>query len=253
MESFERKKLAVHIKNARISERKDDIDTYVLERTGKEYMYEMGGLKSLFKYIRSLDSNIVLDVGAGKGTASYRLKKMPIASGLDLHVTVLRNSAEISKYIPQEKIHVTDIETLRGLKPLSVGGIIASSSIAYSVLPEAAAKRIDEVLISGGVVKATFAPKGKGGRNSGFVVHDQVEFETLFRNLGYDVASEQFSFTALGTSNNEFKSNSILIAIKPGNSKAPSAKKLLNSDLEGIKNASIGRARHGPVFDVKDF
>jgi hypothetical protein len=46
--------------------------------------------------------------------------------------------------------------------------------------------------------------------------------------------------------------NSIILAIKPGNPKAPSAKKLLDLDFDAIRSESVDKGTGYPIFNIED-
>jgi len=246
-QSFERVQIAEQIKKARKSEREDQ--KYECHRSGKEYFYRIGGLKNLFQYLKSLPSNKVLDVGAGTGNASYRISQMPISDGLDFEITALRNSPELMNNFPKEKTHITEVESLNGIKNESLAGVIGVNSIAYSINPKLVVERIDEVLIKGGVVKATFNKFGVSHDYGGLVFKGPEKFIEVFASLGYDSSFIENKFSA----EDDFGVfvNSIILAIKPGNPKAPSAKELLDLDFDAIRSESVKSIGY-PIFNTED-
>jgi SAM-dependent methyltransferase len=249
---YERTKIATQIVKARKSERESKENTYKFHRSGKEYFYRIGGLENLFKYLKSLPSNKVLDVGAGTGNASYKISQMPISKGLDFEITALRNSPELKSNFPEKKTHITGAESLRGIENKSLAGVIGVNSIAYSLYPKLVAGRIDEVLVDGGVVKATFALFGESHNYDGSVFNGPEKFIEAFAILGYDIFFIENKFFDNDRYDFSRFLNSIVLAIKPGNQNAPSAKELLDLDFDAINNESLDKGRDCPVFDIKD-
>ncbi len=247
----ERSEIAEQMMKARKSERLDSGTRYTVHRTGKECLCMLGGLKFLFDYLRTLPSNKILDVGVGTGNASSVISQMLISSDLNFEATALRIIPELQKNFPKEKIHITGVETLRGIQDNSLAGIIGVNSIAYSDHPDLAIKRIDQVLVPGGVIKATFAISGYSENYNGTIFKSSEEFIKALHALNYDVAPMKINdlFTSIGMP----LSNSILIAIKPGNPNAPTAEELLRSDFDGLKSETKEKMEKGyPVFDIDD-
>ena len=236
--SEERKIIADQIRNARNSERKKDKQSYGIDKSGKECLYRLGGLEHFFDYLRTLPSNRVLDIGVGTGRGSSAIRKMPISNGLEFEVTALRNIPELQKNFPKERIHITAVETLRGVTDKSLAGIIAVNSIGYSDHSLLAVRRLNQVLIPGGVVKATFYRDEGSEKHNGTSFKDPTSFIEAFSVLGYDVSPiKKFSATGVGGSGgNAIMVNSIIVAIKPGNPNAPGAKELLEADWDNVKS-----------------
>ncbi|MBL8029939.1 MAG: class I SAM-dependent methyltransferase [Candidatus Doudnabacteria bacterium] len=255
---YERKKIAEQINNARKQETAPESlvgNKYITSRSGREVVYRMGGLMHVFEYVKTLSSNRILDIGTGSGNAAKKISQMPMAQGLDFSVTALSRDPELFRNFPPDKARLTGTETLRGIKNNSVGGILAMYSVAYSAYPNLAIKRLDEVLVPGGIFKGVFANLGKSVNYSGSVAKDYEQFENVFKKLGYDVASLPVYNTAsveAGGLDIQLHRNSVLLAIKPGNSNAPEAIKLLDEDLEEIEKDSLNGDRHLNVYDFND-
>lgn len=215
--SPERNQVAKQIKRARFIERKHYPD-YAIHRDEYDYSRILGGLNNFFNYLKSLKSNLVLDVGAGAGYAFAGLKDMKIAKGLKLEIVVLRNTPELGKNFKKEEIHVSPGETLRGIKNESVAGVIALNSLAYSTDQMLAAKRIDQILVPGGAIKATFHQHNKVDDYDGALFRDGQVFIQTLEGLNYDVDIDTSGY------------NLLVLAIKPGNPNAPKATELMNSD-----------------------
>lgn len=254
----QRNAIISQISAARKSEKENKKGSYEFHRTGKECLYRSGGLEHFFEYLKTLESNKVLDIGVGTGNASYSISKMPISAGLDFEVTALRNVPELVKNFPLKKIHITSVESLKGIPNGTLAGVIGVNSIGYSQYPELAIKRIDEVLAPGGALKATFAMFGKSKSNDKLDFKSPEKFIGYLIDLGYDVASTNSGFYSLSdplkkdSTQGSSKTNSIVLAIKPGNPDSPSAKDLLNLDLNAIKVNVVGEKYGSPLFDIED-
>jgi SAM-dependent methyltransferase len=245
----ERKKIALQLATARHSERLNNADSYCIDRTGSEYLYRIGGLENLFQYIRGLSSKKVLHVGVGNGNASRVIGEMPIAKDFNFEVTALRNTEELRKNFSKSKIHITGVETLKGIPNESFAAVLGLNSLGYSDQPQIAVKRLNQVLVPGGVIKGTFCGLGEEEEHNGTVLKDPVAFANGLSVLGYDVAYLDNFFWS--TTEHRFL-NSILLAIKPGLRNTQSAKELLHLDFELIKSQAKDNLFGKPVFDISD-
>ncbi len=253
---FERSQIADQISKARKQEKekeKDATETYKTHRSGKECLYRIGGLEHYFEYLKQLKSNRVLDIGGGSGNASSVISHMPMSADIDYHISVLRSNPELAQYFPKDKIHITGVETLRGIENQSLAGILGVNSIAYAAYPKIAVKRMDEVLVPGGAAKATFHTFGGVKRYRDSVFKGPEKFIEFFSVRGYDVAFQDHNFVAVENERDKsYFANSILLAIKPGNLKAPSARDLLASDLKGIEQERTGQENGYDIFTIDD-
>jgi SAM-dependent methyltransferase len=124
------------------------------DRNGRKYAEMMNGLTATLDYVGSLpDSNIVLDLGTGTGRACADLARQ--FKNLTFIGTGLHRYPGTERFLSGGKFILTSGENL-GIKDKSIAGVIANSSITYSHAQQLIAKRIDEVLVPGGIVKATF-------------------------------------------------------------------------------------------------
>ena len=234
----ERNAIASEILGARKS---GEIGAFETNRSGTEYVYRLGGLKHALHYLKELNdsglgSNLVLDIGAGTGRAIYEVSKMPMSDGFDFEVTALRNDIKLKEKFPKEQIHQTSIETLKGVKDNSVGLVIGVNSVAYSASPRLAVESIDRVLVPGGIFKGTFSVPGTSLNYNESIFKGPEDFIKYFSELGYDVSfieENKFSTTYQRTF-----SNSVILAIKPGNKLAPNAKLLTNLDLDEMQQGA---------------
>jgi len=253
--SYERKEIANQIKESRRAEKENSAETYKFHRTGKEELYIMGGMRHLFDYIRTLPSHKILDVGTGTGNATHMVSQMPIAANLDFEVTALHMAPELTNNFLKDKIHITGVETLRGIKDRSLAAVIGLNSLAYSINPWLAAQRLDKVLISGGIVKATFCALGRSEYYNGLTFQDPEDFIMAFTDLDYDIfftGNEYYESVGRGSMIKGPYAGSILLAIKPGNPDAPKAEELLNSDLQEIRLEKLRDQDDIPVFDLQE-
>ena len=221
-----RNEIAWQVKNARRRER-GVLTTYQLDRSGFNYVHALEGLESLFQYVRSLSSNMVLDIGAGTTKGARDLSKCSFGQGLRFEATVLNNTAIVQANLGRKHTHVVPAETLRGIADSSVGCAIAVLSIGYSTAPSLVVESCDRVLAPGGVLKATFLPQ----TDTGLLVFSSNEMQPIdkfcneLRKRGYDVATKP--------KRGEFLYD-ILLAIKSGNPSAPTAESLLEADAKSF-------------------
>lgn len=198
----------------------------------------------------------MLDIGAGAGNGARGISESSTAKGLDIQVTSLTNNAKLRDNFPKEKIHVTPSETLRGIAPESVAGVLAVWSIAYSANPKESINKINEVLVPGGAIKAVFPSSGLEVSQKGLSVKGPEVFKTQLETLGYNVVDFNHQFTTPELINHPrgvtFSGNRIILGIKPGNPNAPSAKDLLQADLEELNKKAIGEMHGYKVFDFTD-
>jgi len=195
----------------------------VLERTLVGYIGNLRGLKHLLEYLRqqtsNLKSNTILDVGAGLTIAISELERLPLGKGFNFLATVLKGHPEIEVHLGMERVHITSVERLRGVRNKSIACVLGVFSIAYSASPRLAIQQIDRVLVPGGILKASF-------QHSEFVeeehkIRTHHEFTSTLKELGYDVAIIE----------NTDDEAEIVLAIKPGLN-GISAKELINQDNE---------------------
>jgi SAM-dependent methyltransferase len=235
--SLERKLSALQIKNFRNQEKNEELDEKWLDRSGKDYLYELKGLKHLFDYVRSLPSHKVLDIGAGTTKGISEIAKSNFGVGLDFEATVLfRNQKELEKNLGKTKTHSTSSETIKGLRknPIedeSYGAILSLMSVTYTKDPETVVKRINELLVPGGVFKGNFSVDDRANR-AGTVLSPQ-HFAAIFEGLGYKKDVDYFI-----DSGKTQTIRDVFIAIKPDTNKADrmTAKELYETDWENINN-----------------
>jgi len=153
-----------------------------------------------------------LDIGAGKTKAISQIEKSKLGKGLEFKATVLAKDKEIvDKYLGSSRTITTSAESLRGVNSESVAGILAMYSITYSYAPRLAIERMDQVLVPGGIIKATF---GSTSPEAKFT--SPTEFINAWKDLGYDT----------------FYWGDIALVIKPGASGLPTAGKVFSDDWQ---------------------
>ncbi len=188
---------------------------YTVNRGAIDYLFGLDGLIGSFEYIKQLKSNIVVDVGTGKGLAWSELAKK-YGDGLDFWATNLVYDKHLVDLFG-DRIKFTPVEFMKGFSDESVGGVMAMKSIAYSSSPERAIAEIDRILVPGGLIKASFrGPEESGVIDLDYQKHD--EFTKNLKSLGYDV---------------EVIGEEVVLAIKPGGEIR--AKDILAKDLESVE------------------
>lgn len=221
-----RKKIAEKVRKIRKGER-DKILFYIVDRSSKDYQYCFEGLKFFFDYVRSLKTKVVIDVGAGLTNAINEISKSELGDGIQFKATVLTRKDEIEKNLGLDKVVSTSIETLRGIKDSSIGGMLLGFSLPYVVDPRYALKSLDRVLIPGGVLKAFFQSDGIDSqeyKERGKDFHGYLPFKEILEKMGYDCA----------VSYNEKSSVVCILAIKPGSENSTSAQVLLDNDKNDL-------------------
>jgi hypothetical protein len=210
--SPERIEVANQIRAARDLDRVD----FRTKRGLSYYRVNFQGLDYFFDYASRLESNVILDIGTGKGVA---LREMQSRYGNRFKFIGTRLSYALDDEIdPLIQVIPTSAEILYGIPDESVAGVLAGYSIAYSAKPEYALRRIDQVLIPGGVIKAVFYDV-KDEFASHTNIKSSAEFENELRSHGYD--------TSVSTKK---KDGELLVAIKPGFDLSKSASDLLLDD-----------------------
>ncbi len=216
--SPERRRLATKLWEIRGIDRRNG---FVNDRSGKEYEEEFLGLASFFDYIRSIpESNFVLDIGSGKTIGINDISHSSASRGLTFGATSLVRHPMSEQYLGSDNIHITSAEVLRSIPGESVAGILALYSIAYSIAPGQAIQQIDKKLVPGGAFKGKFS-KFDSGTAAMFghpELKDADKFVKALKKLGYDIAVSNF------------RSGSIVLAIKPGTTPPVSANDLLLAD-----------------------
>ncbi|HVZ12682.1 MAG TPA: hypothetical protein VG965_06665 [Patescibacteria group bacterium] len=179
----------------------DELGLFKDSRGGDEYIRELYGLEAFFSYVKYIGAKQVVDVGAGFGFGVADLRdQYKYADGLNFYATNLSDNEGLARNIPEEHVYLTSAEEMEGLEPETVGGIIALNSIAYSVSPETVTKRFDEILVPGGIIKASFRHRlDDQYKEYGFQTAD--EFIEFWSQLDYDLAVYK---------------GLVVVAIKPG-------------------------------------
>ena len=199
---------------------------YTNDRSGSEYALQANGLQASLTHASTIGDGVVLDIGAGTTRGMVDLYEFSIAAQIPLWFegTVLdrkQTEAEARKPFGPERIHETSVEYLDGIPDESVSMVLGINSIMYSVAPELAARRINEVLVPGGIIKATYVPA------TAEPIGRSPEFTAELEKLGYDVHTAWSNFDGEG-----YEGDDVVLAIKPGGDGAISAKELRWRDEE---------------------
>lgn len=211
-----RQKLAHQLSACRTWDQENECD-----RIGYEYVSLLQGVERLLEYARSLKtSRTILDLGAGTGDGIYDIKNK-FGEGLIFKATSLTWNQKLARHLGKENIFITPAETLRRVPRQSIAAITAVASLCYCLNPEMAVKRIDDVLVPGGVIKSFFLVKGLPENP----VEEAGKFYNEFRKLGYDcvISSDK----------------KVLLAIKSGRNKATTSRKLLEEDRSSLQNQLV--------------
>jgi hypothetical protein len=211
-----RTSVAEQVRFARQLDRSGD---YITTRKLSNYIDSFAGLTELFNHIKTINpQGTVLDIGAGKAFAISELNMSEIGNGLDYLATVLTRPQKTS--IPAGKIISTTAENLFGIPNESITGILSCYGLAYSVAPERVIRRIDEVLVDGAPLKATFYGKilSPSLQEDYHGLQDSSRFLWELKRLNYDIATQKHM------------AGEIVLAIKPGGKCTISASDLLAQD-----------------------
>lgn len=213
--------IAVRINDMRNVERNGF--NMLTSRDGRDYLDECNGLQHYFNYVKSLNPNgTVLDIGAGTTHGCADLAHWNTAKGLRFEATVLRRDPRINEYLGFRSTHITSAEALRGFKPESISAVLSVYGLAYADLQ--AVVRINEVLIPGGIIKATFGIKDMA-RDDGTFLYGSGQYVRKLRELGYDVD------VITPTKPVE---HAVLVAVKPGGRIQKSAHDILYGDRDSF-------------------
>lgn len=194
------------------------------DKSGMMYWTSFGGLEATTRYLRSLNGCTyhVLDVGAGSSRGISELINFPDLDGFDATATSLTHHPRVDNYLGKSRVKLTSAESLRGIEPNSISLILSFFSITYSVDPSLVARKFDEVLISGGVIKAIFA----GDNNHPYGGKTSDNFAEGLRFLGYDVAVNK---------PRDFEGGTLpqtLLAVKPSANLKVTARQLIDKDFD---------------------
>lgn len=180
---------------------------YTTDRDLASYVDELQGIQHLLSYVRKnrevLGSNLVLDIGAGIAKGASQLKKSPWAKGLRIEATTLSTNAETRNNFGGG-LHITPVETLRGVNSLSVAVALSVFGLAYSQSPERTVASLNRVVVPSGVVKASFYFRDLDGSA---VMHPKTsnKFVHEFERVGWKVYVDRL----------EQRRFEILVAVKP--------------------------------------
>lgn len=227
--SPERKIAANQLKQLKKLERSNN--GYQEWRTGFDYKDCLSGIDHFLEYVKSTQSNVVLDIGTGSALGIGDLFLEKRKSGLIFKATGLRKDKEVKKNlqigIGERNFYLTSAERLQGIASNSVGGLFGLCSIAYSESPHLTVRQIDRVGVPGAIFKGTFRGDDPRFENEEvYSFYEKTKYKThepfykSFQELGYDIA------TYKGWD------GTILVAIKPGNTTRLTAIDILRADKQ---------------------
>lgn len=226
---------AGQIRQARRMEKSSDSnEPYNMNRGAVGYESTLYGISNFFDYLSEIkESDLIIDVGAGSLLGTSELRSTPFGYGFSYVATGLTLNPQHLSRFGKENYKQTSVEELHGIADNSVAGILAVCSLAYSAAPELAIQRIDEVLVPGGAIKASFRSQVQADRME---IEDALEqpifqiaipFFYLLKSFGYDVATI------------EKEEYEIVLAIKPGGKGTTTAEQLLLRDKYDFDMQSI--------------
>ena len=134
-----------------------------LNRSGKDYIKDLRGLKYFFDYVRQLPWPMVLDIGSGSTKGINDIEKSSIGEGLFFEATSLHaDRREVDEHLGMDYLHITSAEVLRGSKRKPIrdstyGAVLALYALGWSHGPDLVMHRINDILIPGEYLKATSA------------------------------------------------------------------------------------------------
>jgi SAM-dependent methyltransferase len=226
--------IAEQIRLVRYIEQKGDYREEEWNRGMLEYFRELNGLSQLFGYVYQLAAGgLVLDIGAGTTRGIGEIAKSKLGEGLNFKATVLTRDPRIENNLGFENTHITSAAALRGTAYHSVSAVLSLNGIAYTVDSLMVARKIDQVLVPGGVIKATFrskiAPPTFRALRYPFNTHNVLSYD--LEELGYDVAILNEELQEAYARPREVGANeNVMLAIKPGGKASHTARELLASD-----------------------
>ena len=225
LEQEKNRRQQVAAKLKRLRELEHNNPEFLRDSSLRDYLVSAGGLQAFLDHIRETKSRKVLDIGTGTGKALSQIATSRAGDGLSFIGTAL-TSPKTEKPTGIQ-LHLTAAESLRGIQPDSVGGVLSIGSIGFSNAPELVVANIDRTLVDGGAIKATFRKKGTYGKDWdkkydkwGYSIHDP--FTREWSKLGYDLAIA------------ETEDDDILVAVKPGALKPIGAAELLQADIQTL-------------------
>ncbi len=212
--------IAKQIRQMRALERNGSYREEEWDRDKMGYLWAFNGLDQLFDYVRQLDSGgLVLDIGAGTTKGIAEIAKSKLGQGLNFKATVLFRNPKIENGLGFKNTHITSAAVLRGVDSNSVSAILSLNAIAYTVGLPTVARKLDQVLVPGGVIKTTFRSKVLSTTpraiEYGFQTHDS--FSQTLKSLGYDVAILNEGLQRdLRRPQSAGAHEDVILAIKPG-------------------------------------
>jgi len=210
-----RKAIAFEVKEAR----KYGIEDWSENSGMDDYLRTLHGLSQFFKYVKTLPSHKVLDIGTGRGRAISQMQSSKIGQGLNFEGTILNKQNVDEKKIKNIKLYRTFVESMSSVPDAAYGGILSLYGVCYSQAPEEAIKNIDKKLVVGGVFKGHFS-SAEAGVIGEIHLKSRHTFYNAFKKLGYDAVWG--------------KDTALLLAVKPG--AMISAAELMEKDDKSYQN-----------------
>lgn len=190
------------------------------DRNKLEYLKAFNGLSHLFRHTHQLGAgSLVLDIGAGTTKGIGEIAKSKLGEGLNFNATVLTRSSKIAEGLGFERTHITSAAVLRGVDYHSVSAVLSLNGLAYTVESPVVARKIDQILVPGGVIKATFRSKivqpTFRAISLGFNTHEALSVD--LEQMGYDVAIiDEEMQEAFNRPREAGANRDVMLAIKPG-------------------------------------
>lgn len=190
-----------------------------VDRNMSRYEEEMSGLTHAFDYVRGLSSNLVVDVGAGMTVGIDSISKSWMGRDLSCLATGLYCYPQVENYLGFERFRATSVEVMNGFDDNSVSFVLGHFSIGYSASPFLAIKRLDEILVPGGIIKTTFRLPGESTNLLGY--YDR--FADMLEAFGYEWDYLENDHAL------------VVLAMKQGNMGGTTATGLLRADEESYR------------------
>lgn len=202
----------------RVAQILDEIGPW--SRDASMYTSHLKGLRAFFTYVGKLPTRTVLAVGEGTTRAISEIDQTDWVQGNNITIepTVLSYHPIIRRFW-QKALHVTSVESLRGVKDNSIAGVLGCHSIRYSNYPQEVVDSLRRVLIPGGIgkfsIKEDLLPAYEKALKDDFEVS----------KLTYTFGQEQSQKTPI----------IILLIKKLGGTDPTSTEDLLQQDLQTVR------------------
>lgn len=191
--------LARDIRRARKMDRLQAQDTYYAHRRNRSmesYAVYLRGFEATCVYVAALTSRRIVDLGSGTGRALSDMHEQYACLGLEFVGTGL-----IGESLVFAPYRVTPCELMRGFAPATVGGCLSVFGAPhYSRHMDLVLKRVDEMLVSGGVAKFALAASNSGSGKHRDALNAEyaqtnARIREFFDKRGYGIASVDVRLT----------------------------------------------------------